>query len=73
VFAPEPVSVTDPPRHIAVLVVEAVTVGLAFTVTEWNAVLEHVPLAPVTVYVMLTVGETLIVFDTVVEVPESQV
>jgi hypothetical protein len=39
-----------------------VTVGVGFTFTIIEAVLEHDPVLPVTVYVVVVVGETIILF-----------
>ena len=60
VLAPEPVSVTLLPAQIVVVDEVAVTVGEVFTVMVRVAVLVH-PFAavPVTVYVVLLVGETV--------------
>lgn len=47
--APDPVSVDEFPEQIAVGLATAVTVGLAFTVTETVFVFVQEPFAPVTV------------------------
>ncbi len=57
--APPPVSVTLLPAQTALAVEFAVTVGNGLTVTVTFAVLvQPAPLVPVTVYVVVEVGET---------------
>jgi hypothetical protein len=59
VEAPDPVSVTALPVHTAEFDEDALTTGRLFTVTATVAVLEHpAPFEPVTVYVVVTDGET---------------
>jgi hypothetical protein len=57
--APEPVRSVEPPLQMVGLVAVAVTVGVGFTVTVTCAWLEHPPLVPVTVYVVVVVGVTV--------------
>ncbi len=59
VVAPPAVNVVDCPTQIVAEV--AVTVGKGFTIIEVVLVLLHVPLFPVTVYVVVTVGDNAIV------------
>jgi hypothetical protein len=61
VFAPPAVNVDDEPEHIVDGDAEAVTAGVGLTVTVIEAVLLH-PLAnvPVTVYVVVLVGVTVL-------------
>ena len=56
-----PMSVEDAPEHIVGLEATAETFGKGFTVTETLAVLEQpvVVFVPVTVYVVVAVGETV--------------
>ena len=60
-FAPLAVNVVLCPEHIVSSDAEAVTVGNAFTVTLTVAVPVHpAVLVPVTVYVVLLVGDTVL-------------
>jgi len=54
------VSVDEPPVQIVDGDAVAVTFGAAFTVTVTDAVLEQPAVVPVTVYVVVEVGLTLI-------------
>jgi hypothetical protein len=60
VFAPLPVKVVDAPAQIVGLDAEAETFGNGFTVTETFAIFAQpvVEFVPVTVYVVVEVGET---------------
>lgn len=57
--APVAVNVVELPEQIVVVADDAVTVGDAFTVIVRVAVPEHPAVVPVTVYVVVTVGETV--------------
>jgi hypothetical protein len=60
-FAPEALNVTELPAHIAFADALTVTDGKAFTVTATVATLVHPPApVPVTVYVVVEVGLTVI-------------
>jgi hypothetical protein len=58
--APLPVNVVLLPEQIGFVPAVAVTVGVGFTVIATCAVPLHPDVVPVTVYVVLPVGETLI-------------
>lgn len=58
VLAPPPVKVALLPEQIAVGLTTAVTVGFGLTIKVMVLVLEQVPVAPRTVYVVLVVGVT---------------
>ncbi len=61
VFAPPAVNVDDEPEHIVDGDAEAVTVGVGLTVTVTVAVLvQPSALVPVTVYVVVLVGDTVL-------------
>ena len=47
--------VVEVPRHNVVAALVTVTVGKAFTVIAWVAVVVQVPVIPVTVYVLFAV------------------
>ena len=66
VFAPLAVNTDVAPLHIAAGLAEAVTVGNGLTVTLTVAVPEHPALVPVTVYVVVLDGVT------VIELPEPK-
>jgi hypothetical protein len=65
-LAPFAVKVDELPRQIDAGDPAAVIVGLAFTISEMVFVLVQEPFAPVTVYVVVTVG------DTTTEVPVNE-
>jgi hypothetical protein len=56
--APDALNVVESPKQIAVLVAAAITVGPENTVNVTVFVLVQPPFAPVTVYVVVTVGLT---------------
>lgn len=60
VVAPPPVIVTDVPLQIVDADAVAVTVGVVFTFKVSIAVLEQPFVVPLTVYVVVVVGDTLI-------------
>ncbi len=60
VFAPLTVSTEVAPLHIAAGLADALTVGNGFTVTLTVAVLVHPDAVPVTVYVVVPVGDTVL-------------
>jgi hypothetical protein len=59
VLAPLTVNVALSPGHIVEGVALTVKVGLGLTVTATVAVAEQVPLVPVTVYVVVALGVTV--------------
>ena len=59
-MAPPALSTADWPAQIFVGLAIAKIVGVLFTLTLTTAWLEQVPLLPITVYVVLMVGETTI-------------
>jgi len=59
------------PEHIAVGEALAVKVGFGLTINVIVLVLVHAPFAPVTVYVVVTVGDTTVVLP--VNAPGFQV
>lgn len=71
VVAPFAVSVVLLPEQIVALEAETVTVGEGFTVIKRVAVPEQPPEVPVTVYVVVVAGETVI--DVPVSDPGIQV
>jgi len=60
VFAPLAVSTEVAPLHIAAGLAVAVTVGVLLTITVTDAMAEQVPLVPVTVYVIVDEGVTVL-------------
>lgn len=60
-LAPPTLTVTELPLQMVVLVIDAVTVGTAFTEMATVVFVVQLPLVPVTVYTVLEDGLTLIV------------
>lgn len=65
VVAPLPVNVAELPEQTAVDVVAIFTVGLGFTINEIVRVFVQIPLVPLTVYVVVVVGVTIILFPVI--------